>query len=310
VTAKVLPIRRSKSPLAATVDRFLSTGDFTPTTRRVYRATLAALIDDLGAETDITGISTEAIEDHLRRRYGVAASSTFNRNRATLRSLFDWTRRKKLRNDNPVDPVDRRKQRTTEIERRRSQVLTYEALKRIWSASNVSIRERTFWNLLYDSAARAEEVLGLNVEDLDLDERRARILSKGADAQTIHWATGTARLLPRLIGDRTVGPVFLTDRRSRQPVALTDIDTETGRARLSYRRAAELFRAASGGRTLHEIRHASITHLVQGGVDIALVAAKSRHTTLRSLERYVHPTEDDVARLTASHDPEGRRRRR
>jgi integrase/recombinase XerD len=36
--------------------------------------------------------------------------------------------------------------------------------------------------------------------------------------------------------------------------------------------------------------------------------AKSRHTSLRSLQRYVRPGPDAVAKLTAEHDPERRRR--
>jgi site-specific recombinase XerC len=38
----------------------------------------------------------------------------------------------------------------------------------------VPLRERALWRLLYDSAARAEEVLGLDVPDLDLANRNAR----------------------------------------------------------------------------------------------------------------------------------------
>lgn len=56
----------------------------------------------------------------------------------------------------------------------------------------------------------------------------------------VHWATATARLLPRLLDGRTTGPVFLADRRA--PVsgpcapAAADICPVTGRGRLSYPR--------------------------------------------------------------------------
>jgi integrase/recombinase XerD len=36
--------------------------------------------------------------------------------------------------------------------------------------------------------------------------------------------------------------------------------------------------------------------------------AKSRHTSLRSLQRYARPGPEAVAQLTAEHDPERRRR--
>lgn len=33
--------------------------------------------------------------------------------------------------------------------------------------------------MLYETAARAEEILSLDIEDLDLEFRRARVVSKG-----------------------------------------------------------------------------------------------------------------------------------
>jgi len=156
--------------------------------------------------------------------------------------------------------------------------------------------------MLYETAATANEVLNLDVADLDLRERSASITGKGGHAERIYWATGTARLLPRLVGDRVTGPVFLADRPPRTPVAKTDLDPSTGRARLSYRRAAEQFSQASGGWTLHQLRHSALSHLADDGVDTALLKAKSRHRSLRSLERYVRPSEAAVARLTADHD--------
>jgi hypothetical protein len=93
-------------------------------------------------------------------------------------------------------------------------------------------------------------VLGLNVEDLDLEDRRA-----GSGAGWVSWRSGTARLLPQMLGDRTRGPVFLADRRpgpGRMP-AEGDRCPETGRGRLSYERAEYLFKQATGA-TLRRLR--------------------------------------------------------
>ena len=75
--------------------------------------------------------------------------------------------------------------------------------------------------MLYETAARASEILALNVEDLDLDleQRRAPIRSKGGDTEFVYWDTGTAHLLPRLLRlpdgtSRTSGPLFLAARKA------------------------------------------------------------------------------------------------
>ena len=41
---------------------------------------------------------------------------------------------------------------------------------------------------------------------------------------------------------------------------------------------------------------------------LPMLMAKSRHTSLRSLQKYARPSADAVAPLTAAHDPERRRR--
>ena len=51
----------------------------------------------------------------------------------------------------------------------------------------------------------------LAVEQLDLANRRAPVRSKGAHVEWVHWDTGTAHLLPRLLRlpdrtSRTSGP--------------------------------------------------------------------------------------------------------
>ena len=64
--------------------------------------------------------------------------------------------------------------------------------------------------MLYETAARAGEVLAVNVEDLDLARKRAVITGKGGHKEYVFWASGAARLLSRYLAGRRRGPVFLT----------------------------------------------------------------------------------------------------
>ncbi|HWD69457.1 MAG TPA: hypothetical protein VG293_04640, partial [Solirubrobacteraceae bacterium] len=69
-----------------------------------------------------------------------------------------------------------------------------------------------------------------------------------------------------------------------------------------------LFADHSGGWTLHQLRHSAITHLAEAGESTVLLMAKSRHRSLRTLQRYPRPGPEAVAALTARHDPHRRRR--
>ena len=124
----------------------------------------------------------------------------------------------------------------------------------------------------------------------------------------LFWQTGAALLLPRLLVGRTTGPVFLADRQPTRAVPSVDLCPHTGRARLSYRRAAELFSEATLGWTLHQLRHSALTHAAEDGTNTPILLARSRHTSVRSLERYARPGPEAVARHVAEHDPARRRR--
>jgi integrase len=135
--------------------------------------------------------------------------------------------------------------------------------------------------MLYETA-RSAELLGPDVEDLDLPNRRARVRRKGGAIDIIVLQTGAARLMPRLLESRASGPVFLTDRRARVPLPPGDVDQATVRARMSYTHAEALFKAASGGATLRQLRHSAPTHDIEDGTSTPMLATRSRHTSVRS----------------------------
>ncbi|XVQ15453.1 tyrosine-type recombinase/integrase [Spirillospora sp. CA-255316] len=193
-------------------------------------------------------------------------------------------------------------------------------LETLFTDDTLPLRDRVLYRMLYDTAARAEEILSPDIEDLDLEFRRARVTSKGGAIEYVHWGTATARLLPRLLKGRTKGPVFLTDRRAptsgvRAPAA-ADICPATKRGRLSYPRAEYLFKKATrkidphgNGYTLHQLRHSALQHLAAAGRSAPELQAKSRHLHLASLGRYVRLGEETSAAVTADADPHARRRR-
>ena len=123
-----------------------------------------------------------------------------------------------------------------------------------------------------------------------------------------HWQTATARLLPRLLAWRRSGPVYLTDRATRLPLAPADLDTNSGRARLSYRRAAELFTQATteledGPWTLHQLQHSALTHAAETGANTATLLSYSGHTSIASLARYTRVSPEALARWQNDRDP-------
>jgi hypothetical protein len=122
----------------------------------------------------------------------------------------------------------------------------------------------------------------------------------------------TARLLARLLGGRTAGPVFLSDQRAptcgRRAPAAADVDPTNGR--LSHPRAEHLFKTVSAsidppGKawTLHKLRHPALTHPAAAGRTAPEPQAKSRHQQLANLGLYVRLREGTSAQITIEDGP-------
>ncbi|HUZ38375.1 MAG TPA: tyrosine-type recombinase/integrase [Streptosporangiaceae bacterium] len=64
-----------------------------------------------------------------------------------------------------------------------------------------------------------------------------------------------------------------------------------------------MFKAASGGATLHQLRHSALSHAAEDGVSTPLLLARSGHTSVRSLAKYARVSAEALARHQAEHEP-------
>ncbi|MCC3761611.1 RNA polymerase sigma factor [Glycomyces sp. TRM65418] len=224
--------------LGAAAERFLDRPDLRPGTARSYGQTLGRLRRALGDDLPLTELSPEAVAGVFAETWPRAAPATWNRHRAAVRAFAAWA---------GTGPLDRFLDRRW-APRGRVRPLSPDQVTELVEREATALRERVFWRLLHESGASAAEVLALDVDDLDLEARRA-----GQDAIT--WSGGTSELLAELIAGRVRGPVFLADRRPGpgRPRRPHDLCPHTGRGRLSYPRAALLFKRASGGATLRAL---------------------------------------------------------
>jgi integrase/recombinase XerC/integrase/recombinase XerD len=301
-------------------------------TRRAYRSTLRALNAEFAPADPATGrpvpftvadFDRAENVDRLTAWFGLQwndkAAATFNRHLDVLRSAVGYWQ------DQPgwlsSDPTRRLRRRGRAPDRSRAlSVAEVEALFEL----EAPIREKTLWRMLYETAARSSEVLALDVQDLDLRNRRVKVTRKGSAVDVIVWQTGTARPLPKLLNGRKKGPVFLTERRARVALAAADLDPATGKARLSYRRAEEIFTeltrplahpditdpdllAAADPWTLHDLRHSALTHAAENGANTGTLLAFSGHASVVSLARCTRVSPAALSRWQAKRDPDRRR---
>ncbi|WP_309504963.1 tyrosine-type recombinase/integrase [Streptomyces sp. KM273126] len=336
--ARVAPLSARPPSYEAAVERYLTGAGIAKSSARIYRISLTTWGWMLRGEPAPTGPARRgakpvpfelaaidapelpsALAELAAARADEMDADTVNRELSIARKALGWWQAQGWIEADPTIGIERRPAPPD-----RTKALSKPQITVLWQL-DASVREKTFWKLLYESAARADEILCLNIEELFPSDKRGRVVSKGGAIEWIHWQSGTAQLLPRLIAGRTRGPLFLTDRRAPARTPSLDICPATGRARLSYRRAEEIFEESTRllanplaspddfdeleGWTLHRLRHSALTHDAEDGTSTPMLLARSRHASVRSLERYARPGVDAVAQHVAERDPAARRRR-
>jgi integrase len=197
---------------------FLAQPDLAASSCRSSAQTLGRLGREVGPERPLEWVSGRGLERAVMDAWGGCAPATWNRHIATVRSFeafcvaaAGWPsrlpRRWRAGASPPIGPG-------------RFRTLSSSGCG---AATTSRCARRRLWRLLYETAARAGEVLSLNVEDLDLENKRARAISKGGDVEWLHLQAGSARLLPRLVAARAARCFCPTgaQRRPGRPLLLT-----------------------------------------------------------------------------------------
>ncbi len=144
-------------------------------------------------------------------------------------------------------------------------------------------RDRALLLLMYNTGARVQELVDLDVCDLRLDPVPIVTLEgKGRKQRTCPLWARTVDALEAWLAERGAGePLFLNAqgrRLSRSGVAYI-LRKLAARAGVSPRHARRV--------TPHVIRHTTAMHLLQSGVDITTIAAWLGHSQLNTTYGYV-----------------------
>lgn len=166
-----------------------------------------------------------------------------------------------------------------------------EVRKVIYACDNP--RDRTLVATLAATGMRRAEVAALDARDVDLEARRVTIRSgKGGKQRTVPITEELASDLRLLIGKRTTGPVFLSNRHG----ALTTRQVNYIVADAGTRAGVKNPNPSSCGRlTCHLFRHTFARHWKQRGGDIESLAQILGHaSSSTTVDLYGTLSIDDV----------------
>jgi integrase/recombinase XerC len=176
-------------------------------------------------------------------------------------------------------------------------------------------RDRAILELFYASGLRLSELVGLDIEDVNLSSRTVRVLGKGRKERLVPFNKSTEAAIRAWLQDweaLTTGgvPAPRPVRPGRR--ALTARNVLAARATVSRRKSADpLFLNYQGKRlstrsvdrlvrkyvaqcstrfgiSPHALRHSFATHLLERGADLRSIQELLGHARLSTTQRYTH----------------------
>ncbi len=166
----------------------------------------------------------------------------------------------------------------------------------------IGLRDAALLEVLYGVGARISEACGLDVDDIDLEERVVLLRGKGSRERRLpigaHAAEAVSAYLVRgrpALVTRSTPALFLNSRGAR-------LSRQTAWAVIAD--AAE--RAGLTGVSPHTLRHSFATHLLEGGADVRVVQELLGHASVTTTQIYTRVTVDTLREVYATSHPRAR----
>jgi integrase/recombinase XerC len=188
-------------------------------------------------------------------------------------------------------------------------------------------RDRAILELFYASGLRLSELVGLDLEDVNLSARMVRVMGKGAKERLVPFNSATYDALRAWLKDRTAlrAPALKTQIVNPKPQRQSKIKNQKSKmwgdplfvnfrgARLTGRSVQRLVaRYVTGcstrfGISPHALRHSFATHLLQRGADLRAIQELLGHVQLSTTQRYTHVNAAQLLEVYRKAHPRARR---
>jgi tyrosine recombinase XerC len=296
--------------------------------------TVAAYAGDVAQFLDFAAVHTGVDEGSLRpvdldllviraflaelfRRGQSRASAA--RKLSALRSFVRFLRREGLIEHDPtaLAPSPRREQKVPAH-------LSVDEMERLLGmpdgSERLGRRDRAILELLYASGLRLSELVGLDVDDVNLHSRVVRVLGKGGRERLVPFNTSAQGALRTWYADRAAlrarrrpGTAPPAGQRTRTRAEDDPLFLNARGGRLTGRSVQRLVaRYMSGcsarfGISPHALRHSFATHLLQRGADLRSIQELLGHVRLSTTQRYTHVNTAQLLEVYRQAHPRARR---
>jgi integrase/recombinase XerC len=266
-----------------------------------YLAFLAAHVGRRVSElkaADLDHLNARAFLSDRSRRGNSKASAA--RKLSAIRAFGRYLRREGVLDGDPAALVGSPKR-----EQRIPNHLAVEEMSKLLDTPDTSSalgrRDKAILELFYASGLRLSELVGLDLDDVNLSGRVVRVLGKGRKERIVPFNSTAADALRAWLKDRETlrigsdaGGVTRPGKRPGLRPAREPLFLNYRGGRLSTRSVDKLVRryvrecSTRFGISAHALRHSFATHLLEAGADLRAIQELLGHARLSTTQRYTH----------------------
>lgn len=272
-----------------------------PHTVRAYESDISQFLAFVAVDrgTQVSKLSPKDVNPTTVRTYLAElgsrgnARSSMARKLSGLRTFLRYLRREGILDEDPSAlAVSPRREQTLPAHLSEDEMTRL--LEMPSNANPLGCRDRAILELFYASGLRLSELVGLEVEDVNLRGRLVRVMGKGRKERMVPFNQATEAAIrawlthrAALVADR--GPKTEDRRQKNDPLFVNYRGT-----RLSTRSVDRLVRryvsqcSTRFGISPHALRHSFATHLLQRGADLRTIQELLGHARLSTTQRYTH----------------------
>jgi len=253
-----------------------------------YASDLSQFADYLKGQgiTDVNDINRDSIRIFLSNILGVGSKkSSASRKLSAVRGFVRWLSSRGIIETDPGEGL-----KGPKLENSIPKAISYEDTVRLLTEGPDEgknyMRDHLLLELMYGSGLRVSEAIGLNWDDVELEERMLRIIGKGSKERHVPFGKGVQKLLEEwAVVKGNEGAVFKSNKCNAERMT-----TRTAhRIIIKAGQKLGLYNV-----TPHTLRHCFATHLLEHGAPLRVVQELLGHESIATTQKYLLITTEQI----------------